>query len=353
MPLALALGACDVATPDPPRAIGPDVQLLAAFPRNGCGIGADPDCTMPPNGRIVLRFDRFLNPATVNRQAIRVFSGDPATSPGLIFNVVYDPVERVAEFRLASGYRFQPGALYRYELVVPRAADDYGIRAFDGAPIAEGDAPLGASFIVDTSDVEEPPDLPPPTCSDIVKHVFSSELGNCTGARCHRSSGNVVDGKDVGAAPHELWLDSRANLLHTAVGRVARQTEVGDVSGGPPLERGERFGVRMALIDPKNPGGSYLMYKLLRNPQNYEPCGATGGGPFCTPADASVSGHLWLPLAKHQSLRPSAEELERLHEWFVRGQPMPLDPDGRGLSLGLDGLRAVSDFIAAGADCSE
>jgi hypothetical protein len=347
------LGACDVAQPDVTSGRGPDVQLLGAYPSDGCGIGADPDCTMPPNGSIVLRFDRFLNPATVNRQAIRVYSGDPASFPGLLFNVVYDPVERVVELKLAGGYAYHPGALYSYELIVAQSPGDYGIQAFDGAPLAADDPRLRASFIVAEAPAALSPEPPAPSCAEIVEHVFSEELGACATAACHRSVDNLVAGKDLGAAPHGLWLDSRANLRSTAIGRIARQTETGDESGGRAEDRGARFGVRMALIDPKNPGGSYLMYKLLRNPQNYEACGPLGQGPFCTDADPKVSAHPALPLGKRQTVAPSAEELERLREWFVRGDPMPLDPRGLGLNVGLDGLRAVSAFIASGADCRQ
>jgi hypothetical protein len=110
----------------------------------------------------------------------------------------------------------------------------------------------------------------------------------------------------------------------------------------------------MALIDPGSPGDSYLLYKLLRNPKNYDACDPSGqGGPFCTAASDLKSSHRVLPLRNHQSLRPSDDELTRLREWFVRGDPMPLDPANQGLGVGLSGLRAVSAFIAAGADCSD
>lgn len=306
---------------------------------------------MPTNGTLAFRFDRFLNPATVNRQAIRVYTGDPRFSPGLLFNVVYDPVERVVEFRLAEGYAYQPRTLYHYQLLVADGPSDFGIQAFDGAPLAVGDLPLKASFVTGDGPAELPLESAP-SCADIVSHVFSEELGNCTTASCHRSFGNVSNGKDLGGAPYGLWLDSRTNLAATAIGHIARQTDLGDEAGGLPEARGPRFGVRMALIDPKNPGGSYLMYKLLRSAANYDACGPVGSGPFCTDADASVSSHALLPLRRRQTVRPSDEELARLREWFVRGEPMPLDPREQGLNVGIDGLRAVSAFIAAGASCA-
>ena len=78
LPLALFLAACDVATPEPPRAIGPDVHVLAIYPPDGAGSDCDvgtADCGVPTNATLAFRFDRFLNPATANRQALRVYSG--------------------------------------------------------------------------------------------------------------------------------------------------------------------------------------------------------------------------------------------------------------------------------------
>ncbi|MES1188215.1 MAG: hypothetical protein ABUL60_30640, partial [Myxococcales bacterium] len=61
-----------------------------------------------------------------------------------------------------------------------------------------------------------------------------------------------------------------------------------------------------------------------------------------------------LPLPEGELVTPSSEELERLREWFVRGDPMPRPRgDGRALSVHLQGLRAVARFIAAGARCPE
>jgi len=350
VPLGLGLVACDVARPEPERGRGPDVHLIDAFPADGCGLDAS-TCVMPTNGTIALRFDRFLDPATVSRDAIHVYTGDPDILGTAPFDVSYDPIERVVEFRLEEGREYSPETLYHYELPVPRKAGDAGIRAFDGAPLAEADVPLRGVFLTGDTGSEVPSRPPPPSCADIVEHVFSTELGACATGRCHRSSGNFGSGIELGGAPYGLWLDSRANLRATAIDRVARETEVGDLSGALPDQNPARFGVRMPLIDPNNPGNSYLLYKLLYKPENFERCAAPGQGPLCTDDSPRVSAHLDLPLARHGSVVPAPEELERLREWFVKGEGMPLDPDGRGLSLGLGALRAVASFIAAGADC--
>jgi hypothetical protein len=325
------------------------VRLLDIYPANGegteCGVDGPDECGVPIDATLTLRFDRFLDPATINRQAIRVFPGDPAFSASIPFDVAYDPVERVVEFRMPSGYAFQPRALYQVELVVAKGADAFGLRAFDGAPLSDN-AGQRLSFL--TSRLSEPlVQGEPPSCNDIVSQVFAPPLGNCASSECHRSRANAL-----GAAPEALWLDGRANLRNTAINRVAHETELGDAAG-VPLQDSPRFGVQMPLIDPNNPGNSYLLYKLLRKPENFEPCPPGASVSICdAPGDKLVSAYAKLPLPEGASVEPSAEESLRLREWFVRGEPMPY-PRGPARSVSLQGLRAVSAFIAAGADCTD
>lgn len=347
--------------PDPPRAIGPEVHLVAAYPAHGLGLDcagdAPDDCGVPVNATLTLRFDRYLDPASVNRQAIRVFTGDPANSPAIPFDVRYDPVERVVEYRMPTGYSFARRAVYQFELVLPEGPADFGIRAYDGAPLVPGEVPLELTFRTSAAAVAQPQDLAP-SCEQIVREVLAFEkLGNCASSECHRSGNSAR-----GGAPEGLWLDGRHNLRITAIGRVAHETEFGD-SSGVALQNSPRFGVQMPIIDAKSPGNSYLLYKLLRNPKNFEPCAeaeptqagqpAPGRSPVCdTPADPSVSLYENLPLSDGETLLPSEDERTRLREWFVRGEPMPF-PRGAQQGVSLQGLRAISAFIAAGADCSE
>ncbi len=323
------------------------MHLVAAFPADGCGLGPDPDCTVPTNATLTLRFDRFLDPVTATRQALRVYPGDPAVGVPFTYNVVYDPVERVVEYRVPPGAAYKPHTLYEVELFVAETPSDPGIRAFDGAPLAEGAdeaLPVRFSFFTGDAPAELASPPAPPSCDSVVREVFGT-LGNCATAACHRKGGN---GDDLQEAPHQLWLEDSGHFAQSAIGRVARQTEVGDISGGPSTPQGPRFGVRMALIEAHNPGASYLMYKLLLTPRNYEPCAADASAPLCeNPSDPAVSSHEQLPLGAGETVVPAADELARLREWFVRGEPMPR---GRG-SVTLGGLRALSSFIAAGADC--
>jgi len=317
----------------------------------------------PLNAPIKLRFDRFLNTATINRQAIQVYTGDPKFSPGVTFQVDYDPVERVVEFRVPPGQAFKPQTLYQLVLNVAKDEGDFGIRAFDGAPLTDAELPLHTSFFTGTATVEQPADTIP-SCEAITKEVFNG-LGGCTGRACHNTGEHSYGGVDLLAAPYALRLDSAAALQQTAIDRVAHETELGDESGGVPAENSARFGIRMPLIDSSSggPGNSYLMYKLFVSKDNYAACAPFAGSTICPPDPApapsgpDVSVHQDLPLPGG-SIVPSDAELVRLREWFVRGEPMPrvqFDEDGNPIlrSLPLQGLRALSLFIAAGAHCGE
>ncbi len=372
VPIALLGAGCDLAKPEPERAIGPDLHVVALFPQDGCGSGVREDCTVPTNATITVRFDRFLDPATVNRQAIVVYTGDPSAGSPFTFEVRYDPVERVAEFRLGKSRPYEPNKLYQYELLIARQPGDFGVRAFDGAPLAEGEVPLRGSFLIsdEPAPVVEPP--PPATCDQIVSQVFRG-LGRCAGSECHRRGGNrALDTmEDLGAAPHSLWLDEPENVALSAVRRVARQTETGDVSGGTPQDRSDavvyvdadgnrtvlhptgRFGVRMALIAPGNPGASYLLYKTLLGRENYDDCAEPGQSELCALPGSCETAYPVLPLPEGSCVAPAEEELVRLREWFVRGEAMPrADSLGQRGNVRIQGLRALSSFIAAGADCS-
>jgi hypothetical protein len=66
-----------------------------------------------------------------------------------------------------------------------------------------------------------------------------------------------------------------------------------------------------------------------------------------------VSVYSKLPLPELDTLVPSQQESERLREWFVRGEPMPFGRGAQPTGVSLQGLRAISRFIAAGANCGE
>ena len=104
-----------------------------------------------------------------------------------------------------------------------------------------------------------------------------------------------------------------------------------------------RFGRAMPLIDPGNPGNSYLLYKILIGQSAIDPS---------------------LPAEAAEKLR---QETERLQAAFVVGTPMPPPParpalgfypegpDDQNVIPYVDGMDILSAWIVNGAvprDCS-
>lgn len=325
------LAACDQGARDLAPSRGPALHLVASYPSDGEGLDCDPSssgCGVPVDAPIELRFDRYLDPSTAIRQAVLVYSG--SQSNAVFLEPEYDMVERVVRYRHFSGLTFQPGVLYTVELYVPSADHPDGFRAFDGAPIAEGGAPLGFSFRTsEQSPASPPPPETVPSCGDMLD-IFSRTTSSgamCSGSGCHRPP----------AAPMGLDLSSGEGLAATVIGHVAHETATGprpDV----PLEDPPRVGVQMPVVDPGRPGNSYLMYKLIRNTDN-----------FSAPAGPCVSDYQ-VALPKGRCLPPSGTENTRLREWFVTGQPMPLPRTANAHPhLEQADLRAIQTWIAAGA----
>lgn len=273
------------------------------------------------------------------RQSINVYAGDPSNGIGLL-RPEYDVVERVVVFRLTQF--LEPGTLYTVELLSADSSTDWGFQAFDGAPLEAGGAPLKFNFFTKRNRdwLPQLPVEPIPSCERVLE-IFAN--AGCTAGGCH--------GGSVPSAG--LRLDRPETFVDTAFNRVARQTEVG-AAVGVPLEDPDRFGVQMPIIDPGQPANSYLLYKLLRGefshwlgPDDPGRCSSrysVGLGPDCVP--------------------PTAAELTRLREWFVRGAPMPppsAAPHPTPSSAGATGeseglvlrpeLREIQRFIAGGAHC--
>ncbi len=256
-----------------------------------------------------------------------MYSGSQDTS--VFLEPEYDLVERVLRYRHFSGGTFVPGVLYTVQLYVPSSDHPDGFRAFDGAPIAEGDAPLTFNFRTRAAKAPQPAPAPVPSCQDVLA-IFARATSTgllCSGSGCHRPPARMG-----------LDLSSAQGLAATAIGRVAHEAAVGprpDV----PLEDPPRVGVQMPVIDPGRPGNSYLMYKLIRNTDN-----------FTAPAGPCVTEHQ-VELPKGQCLPPSHAESLRLREWFVTGEPMPLrrTVDDHP-HLEQSDLRTIQSWIAGGAD---
>jgi hypothetical protein len=367
---------CDIGAHDD-RGPGPDLHALAAYPKPGQGTECAPpeDCGVSVHTAIELRFDRYVLPSTAVRQSIQVFSGDEGNA--MTFEPFYDVVERVVVYRLREGVQYQPGTLYTVRLRRPNKPGDFGFRAFDGAPLAEDSVPLTYNFVTSRTVDSAPVDAQQtPNCGDIVNMFRTCSLS------CHVTNSAPACGQAPSAPadvdpPMQLWLHSPDALSATAIGHVAKQTEVGPRTG-VVLQNPLRFGVQMPRIDPGQPGNSYLLYKLLRKPENFSECAVNQPVPLLPNArrgelflgarcgTLTESERLCLsdPCGSCYSVElPPGEcivapvaERERLHEWFSKGEPMPLDAlDAtcqfvqRNLTK-LD-LRVLQRWIADGAQC--
>jgi hypothetical protein len=252
------------------------------------------------------------------RQSIRLYTG-PRTAI-VTLQPFYDTVERVVVYRVASGGSLLPGVLYHVELVSPEDTQGgFGFRAFDGAPLSKkNDTPLRWSFFTARAAATPPEVVESPSCYEVWSALNQS---GCAKGACH-------SGDD---APMNLRLDSRASLLATAIGHVAHEADTGPISGRPLVDP-PRFGTGMPIIDPGNPGTSYLLYKLVVGPENF--------------GDACSSKYA-VPNPSGDCPSPTAVEQQRLRDWFVRLEPMPFD--GR-LVGGIDTLDLLQRYILAGAE---
>jgi hypothetical protein len=276
---------------------------------------------VPTNTDIVFRFDRYLRPATAVRQSVDVYTGSPNVWAGVLLPE-YDVVERTVVYRLTQA--LEPGTLYTVRLRAPSEESSFGFQAFDGAPLEEGEAPLQFNFFTRRSATGVPgvPLEPVPSCTRIAE-LFRD--AGCTAANCHGGS----------APPMGLALDSMEQL-ERAVGRVARQAELG-AAVGQPLRNPRRFGLQMPLLDPGQPGNSYLFYKLLLSERSH----------WLSDSDPAVCNSRYQVPLGPTCLTPEDSESVRLREWFVRGDPMP----PWGTALFRADLREIQRFIAGGANC--
>lgn len=266
--------------------------------------------------RIELSFDRFLNPLTVTRQSVALrdaFNQAPVNP-----TVSYDPVRRVVT--LANPSFGKPwllaGQPYKVIVSAPASPDDLSLRAIDGAGLAK--TVVIGFFAAPARGV-----APEPTVS-FCRDVFPV-LRSCNG--CH---GAPAAGQRVEAIAG-LVLETESGIEATAKNRVAIGTNRGARSAVAPP--GPSFGIDMPIIDPGNPGNSYLLYKLVAQPGGAtpwtkQPCPGAAVVPKWAVATApraddaeterltNVMGGFPMPYAREGV---SDEELDRLRLWIAQG----------------------------------
>lgn len=274
-----------------------------------------------------IRFDRILLPNSVTRQAVCV---QPVlrkvTSPadcvaGIFLEPAWDPV------RLTATYRLSPdnpplAANTVYELtayIPPDPTSVFGFRTFDGNTL-----PALVRFDFNVQEETAPFDEGP-----VGDHFCTAPVPGCAGDDCARSVADVLGPDGCGSchgggAPAEgLDLASPAGIAATALGQAAH----GSQSGGgarDPEESPLHFGRSMPLLDPRVPGNSYLVYKLIANP----------GAPLARAIPAAEIGRVrdtlitGMPMppdtAPHAALRPG--EPEWIADWIFQGAPLSSCP---------------------------
>jgi hypothetical protein len=254
-------------------------------------------------------------PSTVNRQSIAIVDAARQPLPPDIAPVmVYDPIARTVTI-----YPQKPlteGQPYVLLLGIPEGdAEQGGVRAIDRAPLFAGQA-LEFGFIVGPKNGL----LPEPKvsfCRDVLP-IFAAK---CNLPTCHGNG-------DLPAA--SLVLDTSAGVSATALNRIAQGSNTGGRSSAAPSS-GRLFGVDMPIIDPGNPGNSWLIYKIdLARPPTLMPPAEQFA---CTAGlMEEQTPFVFAPLVP-QAQR-SADEIERgILNDFILGREMPFpvpSPGGYG-----------------------
>ena len=294
---------------------------------------------MPTNVAIELRFDRFLLPRGLD-WGLSLYSGNPPAN-GVGLRLEYDMIERVVVYRPTRP--LQPNTLYTAQILsYPEPGRGYW--AFDGAALEEGAVPLQFSFSTGAGPRSEP--VPVASPADTCETMTNGPLDSC--ASCHATKPDAQSTPASNFPPMGLDLSSTRGLYYTAIRQVAHQTVVGNSATGQGLQSPARFGVQMNIVDPGSPATSYLMYKLLRKAENFGPPGEV---PRC------VSGY-HSPVSELDCQAPPEEERVRLREWWVLGDPMPMDGTSSMGELipsatNRENLVRISAWIATGATCAE
>ena len=339
---ATLASACDLGARDLSPAHGPALHLVASYPADGQGTNAaadaeanctspTPDCPVPTNLAIELRFDRFLLPGAGFASGATLYSGSPLSA--VLLRARYDVLERVVV--LQPSRSLQPHTLYTVELL-PGANSNRGFWAFDEAPLEEAEVPLRFSFTTGAGPrLEAALPSSPETCETMAAGPFNS----C--ASCHATLAGSASVAPL-YPPMGLDLSSARGLFFSAVSRVAHQTATGNNAIGEGLRTPVRFGVQMNIVDPGSPATSYLLYKLLAKAENFQ---------LASSEARCVTGY-HPPVADSNCRAPDAREIARLRDWFVLGEPMPQDDTAKVGAIDHADLERIAAWIAQGAACS-
>jgi len=286
-----------------------------------------------PTTSITLQFDRFIEAQDAIRQAVCIRSNTaPVNGPleceGAVFlRPYYNPARRQLSFFQQDGKaELEPDTLYQLTVFSPTTDERFGVRAFDGGPLEATVSFQFRTAAAGGTNREQPPsgDLfcepelcfeacaGDPDCETACGVGAKVALQPCTNPTCHAQVNDL-------APAMGLNLTDGRHVVATAIGRVANQTQTGE-NADVPVSSSLRFGRAMPIIDPGNPGNSYLLYKILAHET------LAAGDPTLMPG-----------------------ELDRLRANMVVGAPMPIKPS---LGLSQEDASRIAEWIAAGADVS-
>lgn len=262
---------------------------------------------MPADGAVQIAFDRYLLPATVNRQSVVLVDGaNQQLPPELAPIVLYDPVARTITLAAPKQPWLVEGQPYKVIVGIPEGdADTGGVRAIDRATLDPAQRRDFAFFVGPKSNKPVEPVVS--FCRDVLP-IFYAKCA--TTPTCH------VTGERAAAS---LGLDTSVGVGATALNRVAQGANTGPRAGLVTTSE-KKFGVDMPLIDPGSPGNSWLMYKieLARLPatQQTSPVVCTNGL-LETPTTFAFT-----PLAANA--QRSSDEIDRsILGDYVLGREMP------------------------------
>lgn len=301
---------------------------------------------MPADGSIQVAFDRFLLPTTVLRQSmvLRDAAGNPLTSGPL---PIYDPATRtvtLANPNPAGGNWLVPDQFYKVTFPVPSGDEDNnGFRAIDRATLD----PAGVREIAFKAVAPPAGGTPSPRIMRYCNEIFPLIRDRCSSSSCH---GSIEPGSTKRPASG-LVLDSPEGLTHTAFGHVANGANTGARAGA--AAEGAIFGVDMPIIQPGNPGSSWLVYKLLLARPPITPAPDALRDP-CPADKKTVTPALLAPPDVLVTPAALSDEERSVLSDAITGREMPYPPTYTALTDAE--IRRVSAWIAQGArtaDCSK
>jgi len=291
---------------------------------------------LPSDGVVQISFDRYLLPTTITRQSYLLLTAAGEPIPNFALRTIYDPVARTVAITGPEGPGvtwLTEGAFYRLVLPVAPAegsTDVGGFRAIDRAPLAAGrtylfraTAPSGVRRYEPAFDF----------CADVLP-IFVRKCSTC-----HAPGETALAG---------LVLSSPDGLRRTAIGRVAQGSNTAALAGSP-AEQGPVFGINMPIIEPGDPGSSWLTYKIELAPLPVVDAGAPPEY-ACGPASTAA----FAPIAPY---RAAALDDERaILAGYVLGREMPyptarVGPTSQPLTF--DERERVRVWIANGANVRE